>query len=396
MREMGFMAIHPTRPTILIVTSSTGGGHVNMSAALGEMLDEAFTVVVVNSHPQIVGSFYSYASRYAVNSWSKVMKATDSEAGARRMHAILRLLTRNRLTRIITEAAPDLIISTHSMLSYEVTQVVATLRRKIPVVFQVTDLTLHHMWTTEKRASAYLAATREIFDGLLDAGIEKSRVVLTGRPVRRQFLSDYTASCAETRLSLGLDPAMFTAYVQGGAEGSAQIIKTIYAVLAAHPDIQCLVATGHNSDLFRRVSGLGRVATLPYTALVAPYMAACDVVVGKPGAGSVGEAITLEKPFIASTVIPYQETPNVDFIVRHNLGWNCLEPGSLRDLMQRLVADERLIAEKKLALHEYAAFNRAASQRLVPLMHDLLARRDSAGSIDEQTLTTSPGAATGW
>ncbi len=392
---MGFMAIHPIRPTILIVTSSTGGGHVNMSAALGEMLDEAFTVVVVNSHPQIVGSFYSYASRYAVTGWSKVMKVTDTEAGATRMHAVLHLLTRNRLARIITEAAPDLIISTHSMLSYEVTQVLATLRRTIPVVFQVTDLTLHHMWTTEKRASAYLASTREIFDGLLEAGIEQSRVALTGRPVRRQFLSDYTASCAETRVSLGLDPALFTAYVQGGAEGSAQIIKTIYTLRDARPDIQCVVATGHNSDMRRRVSGLSRVATLPYTALIAPYMAACDVVVGKPGAGSVGEAITLEKPFIASTVIPYQETPNVDFIERHNLGWNCLEPGALHDLMQRLVVDKRLIAEKKRALHEYAAFNREASQRLVPLMHDLLARRDSMERSDGETLASTPGASTG-
>ncbi len=361
-----------------------------MSAALGEMLEEAFNVVVVNSHPQIVSSFYSYASRHAVASWSKVMKATDTETGARRMHAILYALTRNRLARIITEADPDLIISTHSMLSYEVTEVLTALRRSIPVVFQVTDLTLHHMWVTEKRASAYLASTCEIFNGLLDAGIEKARVVLTGRPVRRQFLEDYSASSAATRLRLGLDPSLFTAYIQGGAEGSAQIIKTIYNVLEACPDIQCIVATGHNSAMLRRVSGLSRVAALPYTAHIAPYMAASDVIVGKPGAGSVGEAIRLEKPFIASTVIPYQETPNVDFIERHNLGWGCLEPGALADLMRRLVADRSLMAEKTQALQVYAAFNRDASHQLVPLMRELLARPGSEASRDRQALASTP------
>ncbi|HZC05535.1 MAG TPA: glycosyltransferase [Ktedonobacterales bacterium] len=366
-----------TRPSILIVTSSTGGGHINMSAALGEMLDESFDITIVNAHPPIVSSFYSFASRYAVTAWSKVMKITDTGAGARGMHTILYALIRRRLTSIIRDAAPDLIITTHSMLSYEITRLLAALDQRIPVVFQVTDLTLHHMWVTEKRASAYLASTREIYEGLIAAGVERDRVVLTGRPVRRQFLDDYSARRAHILRSLGLDPSQFTAYVQGGAEGSAQIVRTIYALLDAHPEIQCVVAAGHNEEIRRRVSTLGRVAALPYTALIAPYMAACDVVVGKPGAGSVGEAIVLGKPFIASTVIPYQETPNVDFIERHGLGWRCLEPGSLTALIQRLLSDRTLLAEKTRAIQTYAAFNLAASRRLAPLIGDLLAQNET-------------------
>ena len=386
------MPQHTRRPSILIVTSSTGGGHINMSAALGEMLDEAFDVTIINAHPPIVSSFYSFASRHAVTAWSKIMKLTDTEAGARGMHAILYALIRNRLAGIIGQAAPDLIITTHSMLSYEITRLLAAMGQRTPVVFQVTDLTLHRMWVTEKRASAYLASTREIYDGLLAAGVEPERVALTGRPVRRQFLADYGGSRAETLLGLGLDPEVFTAYVQGGAEGSAQIIRTVYALVEGRSDIQCIVAAGHNEDIRSRVSSLERVAALPYTRHIAPYIAACDVVVGKPGAGSVGEAIMLGKPFITTTVIPYQETPNVDFIERHGLGWNCLEPGSLTALMQRLLADRSLLDEKTRAIEAYAAFNLEASQRLVPLMREQLAQREADGaSYGAQRFTEGEG-----
>ena len=53
-------------------------------------------------------------------------------------------------------------------------------------------------------------------------------------------------------------------------------------------------------------------------------MAAADVIAGKAGASFITEAFILEKPFLVTALIAGQETPSLQFIERHNLGWDCL------------------------------------------------------------------------
>ena len=365
------------RRSILIVTSRTGGGHINMSIALSEMLSAISDVTIIDVHPPFVSAAYSHISRHAVDGWAKIMQATDTGVGARGMHTVLYAMTRRRLADVICCAAPDAIISTHSMLSYEVTRTLRSMGRRIPVLFQITDVTLHRMWVTEASADAYLASTQEIFDGLLAAGISRERVALTGRPIRRQFLQSYDTTRDATLSQLGLDPDQFTVYVQGGAEGSANVLRTVEDILDAGADAQCVVATGRSRKLFERLSHVERVAAVAYTNEIAPLMAACDVVVGKPGAGSIFEAIALEKPFIASTLIPYQETPNVAFLERHGLGWSSLSSSSLTQTLRPLRHESTAMRQLVSNIRSYKAFNAAALSRLTPLVSRLLGASDA-------------------
>src|SRR5207302_35600 len=82
---------------------------------------------------------------------------------------------------------------------------------------------------------------------------------------------------------------------------------------------------------------------LPFTEAIAPYMAAADVIAGKAGASFISEAFMLEKPFLITAFIPGQETPNLQFIEQHNLGWVCLETGAQNELLIKLASNPGMI-----------------------------------------------------
>src|SRR5260370_16461129 len=102
------------------------------------------------------------------------------------LHCVLTPFSLSRLIGIIEHIQPQLIITTHALLSFATARANERLRKRVPLVFQLTDLgQLHMTWFTEKQADAYLAPTREIFAQALEQGIDKNSLYLIGRPLRR-------------------------------------------------------------------------------------------------------------------------------------------------------------------------------------------------------------------
>jgi UDP-N-acetylglucosamine:LPS N-acetylglucosamine transferase len=246
--------------------------------------------------------------------------------------------------------------------------------RRVPLVFQLTDLgQLHMTYFTERHADAYLAPTREIFAQAQKQGIEKDRLYLTGRPIRRQFLEALVEGKSETLTSLGLKPDLFTLFLQGGAEGSAGADRIIADLMDAGVSAQIILAAGNNKKLAERYAEHEYVRVLPFTEKIAPYMAAADVIVGKAGASFISEAFMLEKPFLVTTFIPGQETPNLRFIEQHNLGWICLQEAIRQELLVKIANSPKMIAEKVESIRAYKAWNRQMNQDICTLIERLLA-----------------------
>lgn len=361
------------KPTILILTTHTGGGHLNLAQSLKSMLGTDHEVIIMDPQPALVDLWYTMVSRYFVKFLNWQFVATDNEAAAFRMQKVLALLSQKRLLSILEQVQPQLIITTHSYLSYAIARARERLGKRIPLVFQLTDLErLHMTWFTEKQADAYLAPTREIWAQALQQGIDKDRLHLTGRPVRHQFLEVSADKRSETLTPLELDPAVFTIFLQGGAKGSANVDRTIESLLRTSVPMQLILAVGNNTMMAARYSGIERVRILPFTETVAPYMAAADVVAGKAGASFISEAFMLEKPFIVTTFIPGQEAPNLHFIEQHNLGWVCLEPTAQCELFTALASNPELIAEKVESIRACKAWNMQHNQQIYPLIDQLL------------------------
>ena len=346
---------------------------MSLSLALAEMLSENYQTTIADPNPSIIRHYYTWVGRHFLPLWGWGYKTSDNEKAALRLHKILTLLVQKRLVALIEQIKPCLIITTHTLLSYEVARAIERSGKNIPLVFQFSELErIHATWVSEKKADAYLVPTREIYAQAQEQSIDPGHLYLTGIPVRKQFLQDYSTSKHETLTELAFDPTVFTVFLQGGAEGAAGIDRTVNNILSSGRPLQIILAVGTNKQLASRFTSIPRVRVLPFTDNIAPYMAAADVIVGKAGPNAIAEAAMLAKPFVAMAFIPGQEAPNLAFLQRYNLGWVCLEAEAQRELMGKLATDPALLAEKIASIHDYRAWNVQANQHLPSVIDGLL------------------------
>jgi UDP-N-acetylglucosamine:LPS N-acetylglucosamine transferase len=365
--------MNASKPTILILTTHTGGGHLNLAQSLKGMLDTHYHIVIANPQSEAVDRRYTSASRHFVKLLEWQFTLTDNALGSFCLQRAVTLLDNGRILNVIQHIQPQLLITTHALLSYAVARAIEKSRKRLPLVFQLTDLgRLHMTWFIEKHAEAYLAPTNEIFVQALKQGIPSDRLHLTGRPVRHQFLNTPVNVKEKTLAILGFDPAIFTIFLQGGAKGSAGIDRTLETLLHIDIPVQIILAVGNNEAMASRYVGIKKVRVLPFTETVAPYMASADVIAGKAGASFISESFMLEKPFIATACISGQETPNLQFIKRHNLGWVCLETSAQKEVFSSIMSNPGMITEKERNICAFKAWNVQANQQIVPIIDKLL------------------------
>jgi UDP-N-acetylglucosamine:LPS N-acetylglucosamine transferase len=339
------------------------------------MLEPHYTIEIVDPQSRMVERSYAFFSRHWIRFLTWQYAFTDNAFISFCFQWILTVLSYRRLRKLIARVQPQLIITTHAMLSYAIARTNARQPRPVPLVFQLTDLgELHMTWFSEKHADAYFAPTREIFAQTIAQGIDRKRVHITGRPVRQQFL-DIELSPAEkgkTFASLGFDPAILTVFLQGGAKGSAGVERMIADLLSIDVPVQIILAAGNNTRMATTYANAKQVHVLPFTEVIAPYMAAADVIVGKAGASFITEAFMVEKPFLVTAFIPGQEAANLRFIEQHTLGWVCLEPLAQQELLRKIAHNPALLAEKVEAIRAYKTWNRQMNQNVCAVIDQLL------------------------
>ena len=123
------------------------------------------------------------------------------------------------------------------------------------------------------------------------------------------------------RRALQLDPDRLTGLVLFGGQGS----KAMVGIAKRLPDTQLILACGHNESLVRALRALpARVPrlVLGFTFNVAWYMAFADFFVGKPGPGSLSEAVQMNLPVVVvrnRATMP-QERYNTQWVRDHGVG----------------------------------------------------------------------------
>ncbi|GCE04455.1 MGDG synthase family glycosyltransferase [Dictyobacter aurantiacus] len=362
--------------TILILTSKTGGGHVSLAESLRDQLqasEENVQIEILDPQSSIINWHYRLVSRYALWLWSAEFRLMDTPLRAHIAHSIFTPMVARALRTAIQRLQPSLIITTYPFLTQEVVQVLKSLKAPIPFVMLFTDpKALHASWLTEKRASAVMAPTQETYQRALEAGFAPDRLHQVGWPVRAQFIRMAQAA-EESRIrvlqQMELNPDQFTIFLQGGGEGSARFGQAVEQLLDTDERLQIILATGTNQALRARFQQVKNVYPLPFTKDIATYMAAADAIMGKAGPNMLFEAVTLGKPFIATTYIPGQEEANLEFIQQHQLGWVALTLEEQCMLLKKLIEQRDVLQKMEQTVAAYQQWNNAQTARIVPLLH---------------------------
>jgi 1,2-diacylglycerol 3-beta-galactosyltransferase len=193
-----------------------------------------------------------------------------------------------------------------------------------PLLTILTDLADYppHFWI-EQQEQFFICGTEKAVEQTLVLGHPRERVFRTsGMILRPKFYDPITIDRGEERDQLGLDPDLPTGLVLFGGEGSSVMLEIAKRITAR---AQFIFICGKNQKLAERLRRLP--TTFPkyvegFTSEIPYFMHLSDFFVGKPGPGSISEALAMHLPVIVECnawTLP-QERYNTQWIREKDVG----------------------------------------------------------------------------
>ena len=112
--------------------------------------------------------------------------------------------------------------------------------------------------------------------------------------------------------------------------------------LSAH----LIVVTGRNQKLFNSLNKLkihyaNSMSVFGFTERVADLMAISDVIITKPGPGTINEALAMELPMLIDNTERslFWERVNVDVVLNYGVGEKIKHPDQIRQLLHSYLED---------------------------------------------------------
>jgi UDP-N-acetylglucosamine:LPS N-acetylglucosamine transferase len=229
-----------------------------------------------------------------------------------------------RLARHWRDTAPDMVVSLIPNFNRALHDSLALARPGVPFVTVLTDMADHppNFWIEPATAQHLICGTGHAVSQALAAGCAPGRVHrASGMILRPDFHAAPAFDRGAERARLGLDPHTPTGLVLFGGTGS-RVMKRITQRL---PHTPLILMCGRNTELAQDLRALPATAprvVLEFTPDVARWMRLADFFIGKPGPGSVSEAVQSGLPVIVTRnawTMP-QERWNTEWVRQQGVG----------------------------------------------------------------------------
>ena len=175
---------------------------------------------------------------------------------------------------------------------------------------------------------------------------DKSKIILTGNPVR-QGLLNHSVNREEAIRSFHLDPQKKTVLILGGSLGARTINQCVIESIAKIKEsgVQFIWQTGkiYINDAIAAIANAGDVTMLHVTDFISNMAAAysaADLVISRAGAGSISEFCLLEKPVIlvpSPNVAEDHQTKNALALVNKNAALYVKDANANEELIDKAI-----------------------------------------------------------
>jgi UDP-N-acetylglucosamine:LPS N-acetylglucosamine transferase len=229
-----------------------------------------------------------------------------------------------RLRRYFRRTKPDMVVSLIPNFNRPLYVGLKAARPAAPYVTILTDFAdlPPHFWIEPDQAQHFICGTPKAVAQAHAMGYGPAQVHATsGMIVRPDFYRESAVDRRAERRKLGLDPDRPTGIVLFGGHGS----KAMQGIARRLTDTQLILICGHNAALRSRLAAMPHGAprlVVGFTSKIRDYMQLSDFFIGKPGPGSISEAVAMKLPVIVERnawTLP-QERYNVDWVRERNAG----------------------------------------------------------------------------
>jgi len=227
------------------------------------------------------------------------------------MHLVIRLFHRQQVRMLEAHwrvSRPDLVVSLVPNFNRAIGESLRRAAPATPLVTILTDLADYppHFWI-ERQTQYFICGSGRAVEQARAMGHAADRILrASGMILSPRFYEIAPLSAddrAAARQALGFDPATPIGLVLFGGQGAAVMLD-----IARHlPDRQLIFICGHNQKLRARLEELthlpGRapVSVVGFTREIPRYMRLADYFIGKPGPGSISEAVFMRLPVIVDS-----------------------------------------------------------------------------------------------
>jgi UDP-N-acetylglucosamine:LPS N-acetylglucosamine transferase len=291
-----------------------GGGHRSAAVALEQVIAQqgrAWEIRMVNLQEQLdnLDIFRRITGIRLQDYYNLLLKKGWTLGSAellKGLHVVIRLF-QPALVRLLRDfwraQQPDLVVSLIPNFNRALKLSLEAALPGTPLVTILTDIADYppHFWI-ERQDQYLICGSDRAVTQAQQAGYEASRIFRTsGMILNPRFYAPIDTERSAARERLGLDPQWPTGLVLFGGEGSAVMLEIARRLEGAARPLQLILICGRNQELAAALRATP--SRMPkfvegFTREVPYYMHLSDFFIGKPGPGSISEAIAMKLPVI--------------------------------------------------------------------------------------------------
>jgi len=222
------------------------------------------------------------------------------------------------------KTAPDMVVSLVPNFNRLICKSLLQARPHAPYVVILTDLADYppHFWLEPHQVQHVVCGTpRSAAQARAVCGATSTIHATSGMIISPHFYRPSPIDRSVELGALGFDPQKPTGIVLFGAHGS----KAMLRIARLLDDTQLILVCGHNAALAAQLRAMPAPCSrlvVGFTSDIRYYMSLCDFFIGKPGPGSLSEAIQQKLPVIVVRnrwTMP-QERYNTDWVLENGVG----------------------------------------------------------------------------
>jgi len=314
------------------------------------------------------------------------------------MHGLIRLFHSSEvevLARHWREDPPDMVVSLIPHYNRAIKQALARVCPYAPMVTILTDIADYppHFWI-ERQDQYVICGSGRAVDQAHALGYPESRILRTsGMILSPRFYQPSPADRAAERVKLGLHPDRPTALVSFGGQGSMDAVKVARVLGQSRCGVQMIILCGRHQQAFAQLRSIDHRAPVfiqGFTSDVPFFMSLADFFIGKPGPGSISEALAMRLPVIVerNKWTLAHERYNADWIVQQGVGMAVTSFSHLAAAVEELLAPDRYRRYRANA----GALKNSAVYEIPGLLEAILAGHPLRSLMAAAALAAAPAA----
>jgi 1,2-diacylglycerol 3-beta-galactosyltransferase len=289
------------------------------------------------------------------------------------------------------ETRPELVVSLVPHFNRAIFESLQLALPGTPLVTILTDIADYppHFWL-ERQEQFFICGSGRAVEQARALGLRDDQVFrVSGMILHPRFYAPVAADRRAERVKLGLDPDLPTGLVLYGGHGSNTMHEIARALDRSRLRVQLLLLCGRNEALAAKLRA--RRSRLPcrvegFTSEIPYWMHLADFFIGKPGPGSVSEALQMKLPVLVernARTLP-QERYNAAWAVDAGLGLKFSSGRRIARVVARLLEPGRFEQFRS----NVAALENRAIFEIPPILESILQRHRLAASA---TSDSKPG-----